>query len=61
MTDIKVIEEKAEKILDEFCGTGKEELIKSKSRVSETGEVFTPRWCVRDMLNLVGLRNVPMI
>jgi hypothetical protein len=31
------------------------ELIKSKQRVSENGEVFTPRFIVHDMLNLDGV------
>ena len=30
-----------------------EDLIKSKHRVSEHGEVFTPKWLVEDMLDLV--------
>ena len=29
------------------------ELVKSKKRVSDHGEVFTPAWMVQDMLNLV--------
>lgn len=28
-------------------------LVKSKQRVADHGEVFTPRWLVEDMLNLV--------
>ena len=30
-----------------------EELVKSKQRVADHGEVFTPSWMVEDMLNLV--------
>jgi hypothetical protein len=30
-----------------------ENLVKSKQRVADHGEVFTPRWMVEDMLNLV--------
>jgi hypothetical protein len=29
-------------------------LVKSKQRVADHGEVFTPEWLVEDMLNLVG-------
>ena len=29
-----------------------EELVKSRKRVSDYGEVFTPAWMVEDMLNL---------
>lgn len=32
---------------------GPERLVKSKQRVSDHGEVFTPRWLVDDMLDLV--------
>lgn len=31
----------------------KEQLVKSRQRVADHGEVFTPRWIVDDMLNLV--------
>jgi len=31
-----------------------ERLVKSRQRVADHGEVFTPRWLVDDMLNLVG-------
>lgn len=30
-----------------------ERLVKSRQRVSDHGEVFTPRWLVEDMLDLV--------
>lgn len=30
-----------------------EQLVKSKQRVADHGEVFTPRWLVEDMLDLV--------
>lgn len=30
-----------------------ERLVKSKQRVADHGEVFTPSWMVEDMLNLV--------
>ena len=32
---------------------GEESLVKSKQRVADHGEVFTPSWMVEDMLNLV--------
>ena len=32
---------------------GQESLVKSKQRVADHGEVFTPTWMVEDMLNLV--------
>ncbi|MBN9215552.1 MAG: restriction endonuclease subunit M [Microbacterium sp. SCN 70-200] len=32
---------------------GDEKLVKSRQRVADHGEVFTPRWLVDDMLNLV--------
>ena len=31
-----------------------EQLVKSRKRVADHGEVFTPRWLVEDMLNLVA-------
>jgi hypothetical protein len=31
-----------------------ERLVKSRQRVADHGEVFTPRWLVEDMLDLVG-------
>ena len=34
-------------------GKSAEELVKSKQRVADHGEVFTPSWMVEDMLNLV--------
>jgi hypothetical protein len=33
--------------------TSKEKLVKSRQRVTDHGEVFTPRWLVEDMLDLV--------
>jgi hypothetical protein len=33
---------------------GGERLVKSRQRVADHGEVFTPRWLVDDMLDLVG-------
>ena len=33
--------------------TNSEELVKSRKRVVDHGEVFTPSWMVEDMLNLV--------
>ena len=36
-----------------FLPDGSESLIKSRQRVSDHGEVFTPNWIVDDMLNLV--------
>ncbi|WP_454168033.1 hypothetical protein [Microbacterium lacticum] len=32
---------------------GDEKLVKSRQRVADHGEVFTPRWLVDDMLDLV--------
>ena len=34
-----------------------EELVKSRKRVSDYGEVFTPAWMVEDMLNLVKIES----
>jgi len=34
-------------------GTTKDQLVKSRQRVADHGEVFTPQWMVDDMLNLV--------
>lgn len=34
-------------------GMGKMDLVKSKQRVADHGEVFTPQWMVEDMLDLV--------
>ena len=34
--------------------TTTEKIIKSKNRVRDNGEVFTPSWLVEDMLNLVS-------
>lgn len=45
MTEIPLV--KSSKALDE------ENLVKSRQRVSDHGEVFTPGWMVEDMLNLV--------
>lgn len=42
----------AEKFLDKIAEDGEEKLVKSKQRVKDAGEVFTPRWVVRDMLDL---------
>ncbi|MGN7861818.1 N-6 DNA methylase [Microbacterium sp. 22303] len=33
---------------------GEEQLVKSRQRVADHGEVFTPRWLVDDMLSLVA-------
>ena len=35
-----------------------ESLVKSKQRVADHGEVFTPSWMVEDMLNLVKDESV---
>ena len=32
-------------------------LIKSKDRVAEHGEVYIPRWCVKDMMDLEGIKE----
>ncbi|MCC7128184.1 MAG: N-6 DNA methylase [Microbacteriaceae bacterium] len=34
--------------------SGEERLVKSRQRVADHGEVFTPRWLVEDMLDLVA-------
>ena len=36
----------------------KEQLVKSKQRVKDAGEVFTPRWVVRDMLDLDEIKDM---
>ena len=38
---------------DAVSGTAKDQLVKSRQRVADHGEVFTPQWMVDDMLNLV--------
>jgi hypothetical protein len=38
---------------DAGTGTAKEQLVKSRQRVADHGEVFTPQWMVDGMLNLV--------
>lgn len=35
-----------------------EQLVKSKQRVKDAGEVFTPRWVVRDMLDLDEIKDM---
>lgn len=35
----------------------KEQLVKSKQRVKDAGEVFTPRWVVREMLDLDEIKE----
>lgn len=39
-------------------GETKERLVKSKQRVKDAGEVFTPRWVVRDMLDLDEIKDM---
>jgi len=41
------------KLLDNLNSDGREELVKSRQRVSDHGEVFTPNWMVDKMLDLV--------
>lgn len=44
---------------DEDGGREKhEKLVKSKQRVKDAGEVFTPRWVVRDMLDLDEIKDM---
>jgi len=38
---------------DAGSGTTKDQLVRSRQRVADHGEVFTPQWMVDDMLNLV--------
>ncbi len=40
-------------VKDAGNGTTKDQLVKSRQRVADHGEVFTPQWMVDDMLNLV--------
>ena len=35
----------------------KEKLIKSKERVQQHGEVFTPQWMVKKMLDVEGIKQ----
>lgn len=48
---------KAEEFLKELEGDD-EKLVKSKQRVKDAGEVFTPRWVVRDMLDLDEIKDM---
>lgn len=48
----------AEKFLDKIAEDGEEKLVKSKQRVKDAGEVFTPRWVVRDMLDLDEIKDM---
>lgn len=49
---------KAYKYLEELEGKDDEQLVKSKQRVKDAGEVFTPRWVVRDMLDLDEIKDM---
>lgn len=51
----------AESFLDRLAKeqeNGEEKLVKSKQRVKDAGEVFTPRWVVRDMLDLDEIKDM---
>lgn len=48
----------AEKYLEDIEGKDDEQLVKSKQRVKDAGEVFTPRWVVRDMLDLDEIKDM---
>lgn len=51
----------AESFLDRLAKeqeNGEEKLVKSKQRVKDAGEVFTPSWVVRDMLDLDEIKNM---
>lgn len=49
---------KAVKYLEDIEGKDDEQLVKSKQRVKDAGEVFTPRWVVRDMLDLDEIKDM---
>lgn len=53
--DMDMFEARADEV--EELLESSELLIKSKARVAQNGEVFTPRWTVRDMTNLDGVRE----
>lgn len=48
----------AEEFLNKIEKDGDEKLVKSKQRVKDAGEVFTPRWVVRDMLDLDEIKEM---
>lgn len=49
---------KACEYLEAIEGKDDEQLVKSKQRVKDAGEVFTPRWVVRDMLDLDEIKDM---
>lgn len=58
MVDLEQKSILAEAFLDRVATKDDEITIKSKARVAEHGEVFTPRNIVRDMLNLEGVNEL---
>ena len=51
------LSKRTEEFLDKFMSGESTALIKSKQRVAENGEVFTPRNIVKDMLDLEGVNE----
>lgn len=51
MSEVSRYREGVDRVL--VTGGAKEKLVKSRQRVADHGEVFTPRWLVDDMLDLV--------
>lgn len=54
----QLVEEKTEKFIDQIMKDEVTSLIKSKQRVQERGEVFTPRNIVKDMMDLEGVKEL---
>ena len=57
MIDIESASKQTELFLDSLGEDSNEVLIKSKQRVAESGEVFTPRNIVKDMLDLEDVKE----
>ena len=55
--NIEEMQIKTESFLDKLFGDESETLIKSKQRVAESGEVFTPRWTVKEMMDMEGIKE----
>ena len=55
--EINILSENAENFLNRLGEYEEKRLIKSKERVAENGEVFTPRNIVKDMLDLDGVKE----
>lgn len=56
MLDYGLLNEKVDKFLEDL-NEYQLDLVKSKERVSDAGEVFTPKWVVTDMLNMDGIKE----